>query len=255
MTIVIPCFNEEGSLGYLSNTLHRVIRTLSEHYAPHILFVDDCSTDDTLTVLQNQFGDDPLVSVVSHKVNRGVSAAILTGLKHSETEIVCSMDCDCSYDPHELARMLPLLTDHVSMVTASPYHRDGRVRNVPGWRLLLSRGLSAIYQRLLNQELATWTSCFRVYRRSHILDLPLQEDGFLGTAELSAQLILNQRPIVEHPATLEVRLFGASKMKTAQAILSHLRLLTRIAASRFFDRSRSHETNREPVIVPKEVTQ
>ena len=255
VTIVIPCFNEEGSLGYLSNTLSSVVRKLSEHYSPNILFVDDCSTDNTLAVLNDQFGDDPHVKVVRHDTNRGVSAAILTGLKHSDTEIVCSMDCDCSYDPHELANMLPLLTDDVSMVTASPYHRDGLVRNVPRWRLLLSRGLSAIYQRLLNQELATWTSCFRVYRRSHILDLPLREDGFLGTAELSAQLILNQRPIAEHPATLEVRLFGLSKMKTVKAILNHLRLLARIAASRFFGRSHSYETKRGPISVQKEVTQ
>lgn len=243
ITIVIPCFNEEGSLGYLANTLSSVTKELDESYIPNILFVDDCSTDHTLDVLQEQFGDDPAVTVVRHDTNRGVSAAILTGLANAETEVVCSMDCDCSYDPHELANMLPLLTDDVSMVTASPYHRDGLVRNVPGWRLGLSRGLSVIYQRLLKQELATWTSCFRVYRRSQILDLPLKEDGFLGTAELSAQLILNERRIAEHPATLEVRLFGLSKMKTVKAILSHLRLLSQIAGRRFFGREKSRPTS------------
>jgi len=233
VTIVIPCFNEETSLKYLSNTLASVTRKLSERFQPNILFVDDCSTDNTFDALHKQFGDNPAVKIVRHEVNRGVSAGILTGLAHAETDVVCSMDCDCSYDPHELANMLPLLTGDVSMVTASPYHKDGLVRNVPGWRLVLSRGLSAMYQRLLKQELATWTSCFRVYRRDHILELPLKEDGFLGTAELAAQLVLRKRVIAEYPATLEVRLFGLSKMKTVKAILSHLRLLSRIAMSRF----------------------
>jgi len=255
VTIVIPCFNEEGSLSYLANTLRSVVAKLSDQYAPNILFVDDCSTDDTLGALETYFGDNPNVSVVKHERNQGVSAAIRTGLEHSTTEIVCSIDCDCSYDPHELSNMLPLMTDGVSMVTASPYHKDGFVRNVPGWRLLLSRGLSTIYQRLLRQELATWTSCFRVYRRSQILDLPLKEDGFLGTAELSAQLILNQRPIVEHPTTLEVRLFGLSKMKTVKAILSHLRLLARIAASRFFGRSQTLQSTSETTVAQKETSQ
>ena len=131
------------------------------------------------------------------------------------------------------------------MVTASPYHGDGLVRNVPAWRLVLSRGLSAIYQRLLKQQLATWTSCFRVYRRRDILDLPLKEDGFLGTAELSAQLILHERIIAEHPATLEVRLFGVSKMKTVKAILSHLRLLSRITASKLFGQKTPDVANDE----------
>ncbi|MEQ9410283.1 MAG: DegT/DnrJ/EryC1/StrS family aminotransferase [Fuerstiella sp.] len=231
VTVVIPCFNEEKSLAYLANTLSSVTARLAEHWQPRILFVDDCSTDNTFAALQDQFGDDPDIRIVRHEVNRGVSAAIRTGIEHAETEVVASMDCDCSYDPHELAGMLPLLTDDVSMVTASPYHRDGLVRNVPGWRLILSRGLSAMYQRLLTHSLATWTSCFRVYRRSHILDLPLHEDGFLGTAELAAQLVLHQRRVAEYPATLEVRLFGLSKMKTIRAILSHLRLLARIAVT------------------------
>lgn len=255
VTIVIPCFNEEKSLGYLANTLNSVTTTLSTHWNPQILFVDDCSTDNTFAALQTQFGHDDRVKIVQHEVNRGVSAAILTGIGKAETEIVCSMDCDCSYDPHELANMLPLLTEDTSLVTASPYHRDGLVRNVPGWRLVLSRGLSALYQQLLKQELATWTSCFRVYRRSHILDLPLREDGFLGTAELAAQLVLNERPVAEYPATLEVRLFGLSKMKTVKAILSHLRLLSRIAASRFFGGSLVSKPSPGPSLHQKEVLQ
>ena len=106
---------------------------------------------------------------------------------------------------------------------------------------------------MLKQQLATWTSCFRVYRRSDILDLPLKEDGFLGTAELAAQLVLNKRPIVEYPATLEVRLFGLSKMKTVKAILSHLRLLARIASSRVLGGSYSGEAKTEATLVKKEV--
>ena len=247
VTIVIPCFNEEKSLSYLANTLVSVTDRLSDRWAPRILFVDDCSTDCTFDVLQNLFGDDPAYRIVRHDENKGVSAAIRTGIEHADTEIVCSMDCDCSYDPHELANMLPLLTDETAMVTASPYHKDGLVRNVPGWRLVLSRGLSALYQRLLKQPLATWTSCFRVYRRSRILDLPLKEDGFLGTAELAAQLVLQQRPIVEYPATLEVRLFGLSKMKTAKAILSHLRLLSQIAMSRFTGGDRA-DSGQKPAV-------
>lgn len=232
ISIVIPCFNEETSVGYLANTLTTVRKKLETSWQPNIIFVDDGSSDRTYELLNEQFGSDDSVQVIQHEVNKGVSAAILTGIKHARTDIVCSMDCDCSYDPHELDHMLPLLTDGVSMVTASPYHKNGHVRNVPGWRLFLSRGLSAIYVRLLKQNLATWTSCFRVYRREDILDLPLQETGFLGTAELAASLVIRKRRIVEYPTTLEVRLFGLSKMKTIRVICQHLGLLYRIATRR-----------------------
>lgn len=232
VSIVIPCFNEETSVGYLVNTLKTVREKLAAAWQPQIIFVDDGSSDRTCEMLNEHFADDESVHVLQHDVNQGVSAAILTGIRHADTDIVCSMDCDCSYDPHELANMLPLMTDGVSLVTASPYHKDGHVRNVPSWRLFLSRGLSAIYVRLLKQNLATWTSCFRVYRRKDIIDLPLQEKGFLGTAELAASLVMNHRRIVEYPTTLEVRLFGLSKMKTVRVICQHLGLLYRIATRR-----------------------
>lgn len=236
VTLVIPCYNEEGSLPYLSRTLDHLRMSLSDNYDLQVLFVDDCSRDNTREVLSSMFGKEAWVTIVHHEVNRGVSAAILTGLNAASTDLVCSIDCDCSYDPHELQHMLPLMKSGVAMVTASPYHRSGRVKNVPRWRLTLSHGLSVMYRLLLRKKLATWTSCFRVYRKSQILDLPLKESGFLGTAELAAQLCLHDRTIVEHPAVLEVRLFGASKMKTVRTILSHLRLLTRVAMQRLCPR-------------------
>jgi len=198
------------------------------------IFVDDGSTDTTCELIETLFEDDDSVRLMRHEKNQGVSGAIFTGLKAADTEIVCSMDCDCSYDPHELAVMLEQMTDGTDLVTASPYHREGLVRNVPGWRLLLSKGLSTMYCFLLNSRLATWTSCFRVYRRERILQLPIQERGFLGTAELAALLVLSGGCVKEHPATLETRLFGVSKMKTLKTIARHLRLYVRIARLRAF---------------------
>ncbi len=232
VTLVIPCYNEESTLPYLHRTMQSLKHELSRNWDLNVLFVDDCSKDNTFEVLQSLFGDDSEIRIVRHDTNKGVSAAILTGINAASTEIVASIDADCSYDPHELARMLPLMTKDVAMVTASPYHRDGKVSNVPGWRLVLSHTLSMMYRALLKQKLSTWTSCFRIYRKQQIVDLPLVENGFLGTAELAAQLSLHGRKIVEHPATLEVRLFGFSKMKTVQTIFAHLRLLSKVVADK-----------------------
>jgi hypothetical protein len=232
VTLVIPCYNEESSLPYLHRTMQHLRHALAAKWDLKVLFVDDCSRDNTYEVLQSLFGEDSDIQIVRHETNKGVSAAILTGIHAAKTDVVASMDCDCSYDPMELQNMLPLMTRNVAMVTASPYHRDGKVSNVPRWRLVLSHTLSMMYRRLLKQKLSTWTSCFRIYRKAQIIDLPLHENGFLGTAEMAAQLSLHGRTIVEHPATLEVRLFGFSKMKTVRTIFSHLRLLSKVFAEK-----------------------
>jgi polysaccharide deacetylase family protein (PEP-CTERM system associated) len=232
ITVVVPCFNEERSLVYLSNTLRSVAAWLYPKYEVFYVLVDDGSRDGTWEMLGRLFGSRPNCTLLRHGRNRGVAAAILTGLRAARTEIVCSIDCDCSYDPHVLVEMVPRLADGVDLVTASPYHPSGQVLNVPSWRLSLSRGASFLYRCVLRQKLHTYTSCFRVYRRRAVADLPLREEGFLGIAEILAHLDLQGSTVVEHPATLEVRLLGTSKMKILRAVAGHLRLLSRLAALR-----------------------
>jgi polysaccharide deacetylase family protein (PEP-CTERM system associated) len=232
VTLVVPCYNEEHSLPYLANTLRSVREALARDYEIETIFVDDHSSDRTWQILDELFAGDPDVVRIRHETNRGVAAGILTGLRHADTEIVCSIDCDCSYDPHELANMIPLLRDGVALVTASPYHPQGRVHNVPSWRLLLSKTLSRIYRLVLRQPLHTYTSCFRVYRRSATIGTQPERDGFLGIAELVGKLALSGAAIVEYPATLEVRVLGHSKMKIVRTIAGHLGLLTSLAWQR-----------------------
>jgi polysaccharide deacetylase family protein (PEP-CTERM system associated) len=247
ISIVIPCYNEEPTLPYLANTLRELEAELKTNYQPEFIFVDDCSTDRTFDKLNEFFAANDNVRIVRHEINRGVAAGIMTGLETARTEIVCSMDCDCTYDPRELDKMLPLLAGDVDLVTASPYHAKGSVKNVPEWRLLLSKGASFLYRRVLRSKLNTYTSCFRVYRRSSVVNLDLSENGFLGVAEMLGRLDLKGGKIVEYPTILEVRLFGFSKMKTARTIVGHLKLLTKLAKLRFFGKSAVIDTS-----IPKE---
>ena len=228
VTVVVPCYNEELILPYLSNTLRSVTGTLRE-YDFRFLFVDDCSTDGTWQALRQVFGNRDDCTFIRRERNGGVAAAIMTGVRAARTEIVCSIDCDCTYDPHELGRMIPMLRDGVDLVTASPYHPEGGVRNVPEWRLSLSRGLSSLYRGLLHNKLHTYTSCFRVYRRSAAVGITLTRSGFLGVMEFLARLDLAGGGVVEFPTMLEVRMLGRSKMKVLRTILGHLSLIAEMA--------------------------
>jgi polysaccharide deacetylase family protein (PEP-CTERM system associated) len=243
ITVVVPCYNEAPTLPYLANNLRSVEASLRENYEPEFIFVDDASRDKTFDKLHELFGTRENVKIIQHETNKGVAAGIMTGIKNSETEIVCSMDCDCTYDPHELKNMIPLLAEDVDMVTASPYHESGGVRNVPEWRLFLSKGASFLYSRVLSSNISTYTSCFRIYRRSSVVDLNLKETGFLGVAEILGKLVLRGGRVLEYPAVLEVRLFGFSKMKTARTIFGHLKLLSHLSKEHLFGKTKTIETS------------
>jgi glycosyltransferase involved in cell wall biosynthesis len=245
VTIVVPCFNEGTVIPHLRVKLDAVRQRLWQKYEIYLIIADDGSTDNTWRMMQASFGNDPSCTLVRQPTNLGVAATILSGIRTAKTEIVCSIDCDCTYDPNELGRLVPRLTSGVDLVTGSPYHPLGRVRNVPGWRLVLSKTASILYRCVLRHKLYTYTSCFRVYRRSAILKLNLRYGGFLGIAELIAKLDFQDAMIVECPTDLWARVQGTSKMKIAKVLVGHLYFLSQLLVLRgrrtFFD-SRSTES-------------
>ena len=232
VTIIVPCFNEDSVLPYLRDRLRSVKRFLERKYDVYFLLLDDGSTDHTWRTMERLFGGMPDCTIIRQTKNLGVAATILAGIRTAKTEIVCSIDCDCSYDPHELGNMIPMLTTGIDLVTGSPYHPLGKVVSVPGWRLTLSKTASSLYRQVLRRKLYTYTSCFRVYRRSAIINLDLRRNGFLGVAELIGKMDLQDCAIVECPTTLKARTRGVSKMRTARVLVGHLFLLGQLWAIR-----------------------
>jgi polysaccharide deacetylase family protein (PEP-CTERM system associated) len=248
VSVVIPCFNEERALPYLANTLQRLESSLGSAYDLRFVVVDDGSTDETLVRARALFADWANVTVARHDRNRGQAAAILTGALASTTEIVCTMDCDSRFDPHELARMIPRLRSGVDLVVASPFHPDGVARRVPRVQRALSASLAACYRRLLRQALHCYTSSFRVYRRRALLALHVRRGGPVGVTEILARLDLAGGTIVEHPVTPDARIFGRSRWHVARAIAGHAGLLAELAWHRLRG-ARTHATRIEPARV------
>lgn len=232
ITVIVPCYNEEQSISYLARSLDHFAAQAAAKYKVSFVFVDDGSKDKTLEGLQRQFGGRSNCQIVQHPQNRGIAAACLTGFAAARDEVLCVIDADCTFDPSHLATMIPLLKDDVALVTASPYHRDGGVMNVPAWRLLLSRGASQLYRYVLSNKLASYTACFRIYRRSAVVNMRLQHSGFTGIAEILVRLDRAGAKIVECPAVLEARVLGISKMKVGRTITEHAGLLSRLAVLR-----------------------
>jgi dolichol-phosphate mannosyltransferase len=238
VSVVVPMFNERECVASLIASLERVDALLGDDYEFEFVLVDDGSTDETVALLQAATAGLENYRIVQHGVNRGIAAAIQTGLRAARHETVVSIDCDGSYDPTLMGEMIPLLTPGVDLVTASPYHVDGAVENVPLWRLRLSRLASALYGVVCRHKLSCYTSCFRVHRRSTTADIELENLGFVGVAELLCKVLERRGVVVEHPAMLRIRTAGTSKMRVVRASMGHLRLMGGIAKRRLGSRRR-----------------
>jgi dolichol-phosphate mannosyltransferase len=237
LTVVTPLFNEAESIERLATALGRLKHALAEKYVVELLFIDDGSRDATCEIWERFFAGDENARLVRHEVNRGIAAAIATGIAEAQSEIVASIDADCTYEPLQLVELLTRFRDDVHLVVASPYHPDGQVVGVPRWRLAISRLASRMYGLLLRNQLHTYTSCFRVYRRSAVVGLPVRRGGFVGVVELLWQVDRHGGTVVECPAVLSVRTTGQSKMRVARTTLAHLGLLAEAAWRRIWNGS------------------
>ena len=223
ISIVIPCCNEEDSVPQLVTKFFPVVDQLRHDHSVEVVFVDDGSTDTTFAALQKITADQTDMRIVQHPVNRGLGAAIRTGLANAAGDVIVTADSDGTYRFEEIPALLACLKPGIDIVTGSPYHRLGHVENVPAYRILLSRGSSIIYQILVDRHIATYTCLFRAYRREVTRRVPFSSNGFLAGTELLVNAMFMGYKVAEHPSTLHARQAGASKAKIFRIIRAHLR--------------------------------
>jgi dolichol-phosphate mannosyltransferase len=227
LSIVIPCYDEESSLGQMASDLQPVLAALAGRGSVELVLVDDGSSDATwarLSDLSAAHAFSPAtVTLLRHERNKGLGAALRTGLRGARGRILVTTDSDSTYRFTEIPSLLERLTPGVDLVTASPYHPDGAVAGVPGYRLVLSRGSSLIYRLLVNRHVYTYTALFRAYRAEVVRTIPFASDGYLAVAELLVNAMLWGFRVAEYPTTLHVRTRGVSKTKLLRTIVAHVR--------------------------------
>jgi dolichol-phosphate mannosyltransferase len=228
VSVVAPLYNEEDSVPLLAETLSELERQLRPEHELECVLVDDGSKDGTSNALAAHFCNSVRVILERHDRNRGPGAAVRTGFGKATGDIICTIDSDCTFDPLKIPTMLRIMdTQNVDIVTASPYHPEGGVQNVPPWRLLLSRGASMIYRRLCVCKLYTYTSFMRAYRREVIESVSFKRDGFAAFTEILLHADRQGYRVAELPMVLRARTVGASKMKVLYTIRTHIELMAR----------------------------
>ena len=223
LSIVVPCCNEEDSIPQLVTRLFPVVEQLRRDRSVELVFVDDGSADGTYQKLVEISADQAGVKIVQHPVNRGLGAALRTGFANAAGEVIVTTDSDGTYGFDEIPALLSYLKPDIDIVTASPYHRQGGVENVPGYRIFLSRGSSLIYQIIVDRHIATYTALFRAYKREVTRRVPFYSPGFLAGTELMVNAMLMGYRVAEYPTVLHSRAAGASKAKILRTIRAHLR--------------------------------
>ncbi len=233
VSLILPTYNERECL----RLLHRRIDAALARYRHEVIVVDDDSPDGTAEEVRKLAAVGPY-RLLARPGRRGLSSAVLDGIRMAAGSVVAVMDADGSHPPELLPSLVtPVLEGKVEFALGS--------RRVPGGS---DEGLSPV--RRLTSELATWParvlapvhdpmSGFFAVRRAVLARGSLAPTGFKIGLEILAKC--RPHPVVEVPYRFSPRLAGESKLAPVE-ILAYVRHLTRLYRARLGADGRASST-------------
>ncbi|GAC1313593.1 MAG: polyprenol monophosphomannose synthase [Chloroflexota bacterium] len=235
--VILPLYNEAGNVDPLLERLASV----REHSGLDldVLAVDDGSRDDTLACLSAAAPRYGFVRVLRHVTNRGMAAALRTGIlaalaqRRPSYDALAFMDADLTHAPEDLPRLLgPIAEDCADFVVGSRYVAGGHMQGVPWTRQMISIVGNGVVRRALGVPVADLTSGFRAARSDVFRGIVLEEEGFGIQLEATLKVHRAGFRVAEVPITLGVRKSGYSKMAYTRSFwLGYLRLIAKLSRS------------------------
>ena len=109
ISVIVPVYNEDESLPELSEWIARVMN--ENNFSYEIIMVDDGSTDTSWEIIEKMSANDNHIKGVKFRRNYGKSAALNTGFKKAQGDVVITMDADMQDSPDEISELYRMIKE------------------------------------------------------------------------------------------------------------------------------------------------
>ena len=236
--VVLPAYNEAGSLGLLLQRLDQSMHEDDIEY--EIVVVDDGSTDETARIA-GEYAQYVPVRLERHETNRGLGVTIRDGLKTAvsittDEDIIVVMDADNTHTPGLIRNMIRVVREGADVVIASRYRPGSYIRGLPFQRKLLSLGARVLFQLFFPiRGVRDYTCAYRAYRALVLRDAFrrygddfVNQKGFQCMVDILLKLRGLDLIFREVPLILRYDLKrGASKMNVLRTIAGSIALIVK----------------------------
>jgi len=207
ISIFLPVFNEEPNLRPLHTKLDEALLQLGR--SAEIIYVDDGSTDDSLTVLRELASVDPRVRVIALRRNYGQTPAMAAGIDAARGEVLIPMDADLQNDPADIARLLDKLDEGYDVVSGWRKNRKDPLitRKIP------SMMANWIISKIGGVPLHDYGCSLKAYRRESLADVHLYGEmhRFIPIYASWSGARVAEIPVEHHPRTMGKSKYGLSR--------------------------------------------
>lgn len=167
LSVVVPVYNERDNVLPLIAEITAALRGKIDF---EIVYVDDASNDDTLSMLTAAKADNPELRVLHHLAQSGQSTAVRNGVKAARGVWIATLDGDGQNDPADIPKLLAMRDQSADSIKLFAGWRVNRKDS--GSKRFASRFANAIRSRLLRDETPDTGCGIKLFEREAFLDLP-----------------------------------------------------------------------------------
>lgn len=214
----MPCYNE---IDAIEDTILKIQRAIDICGSGEIIIVDDGSTDGSDDALRKNSADN--IRVFFHEINRGYGAALKTGIRRANSDLIVIADADGTYPIDQI----PMLVDKIENADMVVGARTGSEVDYPFVRKIPKLFLSFYSSWIAGRKIPDINSGLRVFRKSvaekylHILP-----NSFSFTTTITLALMTNDYHVEYVPINYAARI-GKSKIRPISDTLRFFQLIIR----------------------------
>lgn len=211
VTIIIPAHNEEEGIAEVIDGIKRLNRGYE------ILVIDDGSTDNTYK-LATENG----IKVIRHPYNKGYGAALKTGIRNAEADIVLFMDADGQHQPNDIKKLIQHIWEYDMVVGARTKKSKVSLLRRPGKKIL-----SITANFLAGMKIPDLNSGFRALKKSVVMEfMHILPDSFSFSTTITLACIKSGYNVRYVPIEAPERV-GTSKIKPFRDGFNFIMLIIR----------------------------
>ena len=181
ISVFFPCYNEQDNLPHTTEQAVAVLEKLGVDF--EVIIVDDGSGDETGRIADELAEQDSRIKAVHHDTNLGYGAALQSGFKAAEKELVFYTDGDGQFDISEMPQLLGLIEKYDIVSCYRLNRQDSLVRKINGWCW------TKLVCWLFGMKIRDIDCAFKLYKREIFDNIQLSSTGALIDTEILARCV------------------------------------------------------------------
>ena len=210
LSIIIPCYNEEGTI---EEILNKVIKfNLCEK---EIIVIDDCSVDTSCEIIKKMSLIHNEIKYFYLKKNLGKGGAIRCGIKEATGDIILVQDADLEYEPKDYPKILkPFFETDADVVYGSRFLGGDYVRLHFFWHFIANKLLTFCTNIVTNLNMTDMETGYKAFKKSVIKSIQIKENSFGIEPEITVKLAKKKYIFYEVPISYRGRSYDEGKKIT-----------------------------------------